>query len=78
MFKAITYGLDSHDIARRASEKNFRPVGMNAIIETNAPNITANAIARATSRNYAAVAIYRFTRQDEQEVSFKLLGQQNV
>lgn len=74
MFKTITYGLDSHDIARRANEKNFCPVGMNAIIETNAPNITANALARATSRNYAAVAIYRFTRQDEREVSFKLLG----
>lgn len=73
MFKTVTYGLDSHDIARRSKEKNFRPVGMNAIIETNAQNITANAIANATKRDYAAVAIYSFNNHDERETAFRLL-----
>lgn len=76
-FKYVTYGLDAHDLKRREADKDFRPVGMNSIIDTNHDKITKLAHDKASAnKKYVAIAVYRMS--DEKEVAFKELVKESL
>lgn len=80
-FKYITYGLTEGDLERRNSQPNFRPVGMNHIVETEKPKVTPAAIEKAMKSgwaNYVAVVTYKMDPRSykddaDKEVDFREL-----
>ena len=70
----ITYGLTAGDVARRGAwgVTQYRPVGMNKIIEIDQPYVTHRAMEKALKSTWEEyVALVTFDMSNETEVDFQ-------